>query len=264
MIALYDVVQIHTHKRLFIGLLVASLLVVGLLVLSIWFLVFSPERSMIYKFVLLAVALVLLVTIMLAGIGLTAIVLTIIRARPFALLQGPTRVALNTFFPLVLMLGRLLKIDMNRIKNSFIEVNNSLVRVMQISVAPGQLLLLAPHCLQNSACVHKVAGNVNNCRQCGQCMVSDLLQLRDRYGIMVGMATGGTLARKYVQDYRPKAIVAIACERDLTSGILDANPVPVLGVTNLRPHGPCQDTQFSFRRVEGAIQYFLSDGSDHI
>jgi len=29
------------------------------------------------------------------------------------------------------------------------------------------------------------------------------------------MAAGGTLARKYVQEYRPHAIVAIACERDL-------------------------------------------------
>ncbi len=260
----YNMVQFHEHKRLFIGLLVASLLVVGLLALSIWFLVFSPERSVIYKLVLLTVALVLLVAITLAGFGLAGIILTIIRERPFALLQGTTRVALNTFFPLVLMLGRLLKIDMDRIKNSFIQVNNSLIRVMQISVAPGQLLLLAPHCLQNSACVHKVTGNVNNCRQCGRCMVSDLLQLRDRYGIMVGMATGGTLARKYVQDYHPKAIVAIACERDLTSGILDANPVPVLGVTNIRPHGPCQDTQFSLWQVEGAIQYFLSHGSDYI
>ncbi|WP_423828271.1 DUF116 domain-containing protein [Sporotomaculum syntrophicum] len=233
-------------------------MVVGLLALSIWFLIFSPERSFVYKLVLLAVALMLLVIIMLAGFGLTAIVLTIIRAKPFALLQGPTRVALNTFFPLVLMLGRLLKIDMDRIKSSFIEVNNNLVRVKQITVAPEQLLLLAPHCLQNSDCVHKVTGNVDNCRRCGGCMVNDLLQFRDRYGIGVGVATGGTLARKYVQDYRPRAIVAIACERDLTSGILDANPIPVLGVTNLRPYGPCQDTRFSIQWVEEAIQYFIN------
>jgi hypothetical protein len=71
------------------------------------------------------------------------------------------------------------------------------------------------------------------------------------------MATGGTLARKYVRDYRPKAIVAIACERDLTSGILDANPVPVLGVTNLRPNGPCFNTKFSVQRVEESIRFFL-------
>lgn len=258
----HNMAQIHERKRLFIGLLLVSLLVVGFLALAIWYLIFNPERSVIYKLVLLAVAVVLVIVILLAGFGLAGIVITIIRAKPFALLRGPTRVAINTFFPLVLILGRLLRVDMDRIKRSFIEVNNNLVRALNISVPPEQLLLLAPHCLQSSTCVHKVTGSVDNCRRCGQCMVNDLLQLRDRYGIRVGMATGGTLARKYVRDYRPKAVVAIACERDLTSGILDANPVPVLGVTNLRPHGPCHDTQFSFQQVDEAIQYFLRNGSD--
>lgn len=257
-------VVIHERKRLFIGLLIVSLLVVGMLAAAIWYLVFCPERSLIYKLVLLAVAAVMVISITLAGFGLAGIVLTIISSRPLALLKGPVRVALNTFFPLVLILGRLLRIDMNRIKRSFIEVNNNLILAMHISVTPEELLLLAPHCLQNSACVHKVTGSVDNCRRCGRCMVSDLLKLRDFYGIRVGMATGGTLARKYVRDYRPKAIVAIACERDLTSGILDANPIPVLGVTNLRPHGPCHDTQFSYQRVDEAIQYFLRNGSDSI
>lgn len=254
---LNNVMQIHERKRLFIGLLVASLVVVSLLAAAIWYLVFSPERSLVYKFVLLSVAAVLAAGILLAGFGLAGIVLTIMRSRPLALLQGPMRVALNTFFPLVLILGRLFRIDMNRIKRSFIEVNNNLVQAMHIKAGPRQILLLAPHCLQNSECVHKVTGSIDNCRRCGKCGVNDILQLRDRYGIRVGMATGGTLARKYVRDYRPKAIVAIACERDLTSGILDANPIPVLGVTNLRPNGPCHNTQFSLQRVDEAIQYFL-------
>ncbi|WP_092483199.1 DUF116 domain-containing protein [Desulfoscipio geothermicus] len=249
--------QIHERKRLFIGLLVASLVVVSLLAAAIWYLVFSPERSLVYKLVLLSVVAVLAAGILLAGFGLAGIVLTIMRSRPLALLQGPMRVALNTFFPLVLILGRLFRIDMNRIKRSFIEVNNNLVQAMHINAGSHQILLLAPHCLQNSECVHKVTGSIDNCRRCGKCGVNDILQLRDRYGIRVGMATGGTLARKYVRDYRPKAIVAIACERDLTSGILDANPIPVLGVTNLRPNGPCHNTQFSLQRVDEAIQYFL-------
>lgn len=193
--------------------------------------------------------------------GLAGIVLTIIRARPLAPLRGPMRIVITTFFPLVLVLGKLIKIDLDRIKQSFIEVNNELVGAHSQPVKPHQLLLLAPHCLQNSECPHKVTGNINNCRRCGKCGVNDLLALRDQYGIRVGMATGGTLARKYVRDYRPLAIVAIACERDLTSGILDANPIPVLGVTNLRPNGPCYNTGFSLPLVEESIKFFLSQTS---
>lgn len=249
--------QAQGRKRLFIGLLSASLVLVGLLTAAIWYLIFSPEQSLFYKLVLLLLALALFAAILLVGFGLAGIVLTIVRSRLFLPFQGPMRVALNTFFPLVLVLGRIFRIDLDRIKRSFIEVNNDLVRAREIKIKPHQLLLLTPHCLQNSDCEHKVTGNVDNCRRCGKCSVNSILELRDRYGIRVGMATGGTLARKYIVDYRPRAIVAIACERDLTSGILDANPIPVLGVTNLRPHGPCFNTDFSLEQTEQAIRFFI-------
>ena len=73
----------------------------------------------------------------------------------------------------------------------------------------------------------------------------------------MSMATGGTLARKFVREYRPRAIVAIACERDLTSGIQDSNPIPVLGITNERPFGPCFNTEIRIERVEEALQFFM-------
>ena len=45
--------------------------------------------------------------------------------------------------------------------------------------------------------------------------------------------------------------MAIACERDLTSGIQDVYPLPAVGVMNLRPNGPCFNTHVDldeFRR----------------
>jgi hypothetical protein len=130
----------------------------------------------------------------------------------------------------------------------------------ELKIPPGQLLLLAPHCLQNSDCPHKITVDIDNCHRCGKCSVNSLLDLKDRYGINVGMATGGTLARKFVHEYRPRAIVAIACERDLTSGIQDSNPLPVLGVTNERPFGPCINTNISLPKVEEAIRFFIDEG----
>jgi len=255
---LSELVQVQERKRLFIGLLGVALVMAGLLVAALWYLLFSPERAGVYRVVLFLMAAVLIGLISLAGFGLLGIILTIVRSRPVLPFQGPMRVALNTFFPLVLALGRIFRIDLNRIKRSFIEVNNNLVRARKIKIAPHQLLLLAPHCLQNSECEHKITGNVDNCRRCGNCSVNNILEIRNRYGIRVGMATGGTLARKYIVDYKPRAIVAIACERDLTSGILDVNPLPVLGITNLRPNGPCFNTDFSLEQLDEAIRFFIN------
>ena len=37
-------------------------------------------------------------------------------------------------------------------------------------------------------------------------------------------------------------IVSVACERDLTSGIIDVGNIPVIGIVNERPNGPCYNT----------------------
>lgn len=251
------------HKRLFLGLLGASLLVVALLVAGTWYFIVTPNRSVAYQAILFITVSLLAGVMILAACGLGGIILTLLSARTFNPLQGPMRVAVNLFFPVALILGSILHIDPDRIKRSFIEVNNQLVLARRLAIRPGELLLLAPHCLQNSECHHKITVHVDNCRRCGKCSVSDLLALRDKYGFHMGLATGGTLARKLVREYRPRAIVAIACERDLTSGIRDSNPIPVFGVINDRPFGPCFNTRVFLLQVEEAILHFCAqEGRD--
>jgi hypothetical protein len=60
-------------------------------------------------------------------------------------------------------------------------------------------------------------------------------------------------------DKRPDVIIAVACERDLTSGIQDSYPVPVFGIFNKRPFGPCYDTDVDLELVEKGIITFLMD-----
>ncbi len=247
------------RKRLFVGLLGVSILAAGSLFAGIWFLALNPSRTVFDQILLLALAGLLVGGLMVAAFGIGGIVLTILYARDITALHGPMRVAVGIFFPIVLAIGRILNIDKDKIKRSFIEVNNDLVKSKELKLRPSEILLLVPHCLQQSDCPHKITTNIDNCRRCGGCDVNELLELRDTYGVNVGMATGGTLARKFVQEYRPRAIVAIACERDLTSGIQDSSPIPVLGVTNERPFGPCFNTRINVSKVEKAIRFFIDE-----
>jgi len=50
----------------------------------------------------------------------------------------------------------------------------------------------------------------------------------------------------------------VACEGDLTSGIRDCYPLPVLGVLNDRPFGPCYNTSVDLERIEEAIKAVLA------
>ncbi|WP_151191900.1 DUF116 domain-containing protein [Desulfotomaculum copahuensis] len=253
--------QFQVHKRLFLGLLAFSVMAAVLAAAAAWYLFFYPGRPLLYQLLLLVMIGLLAAALLFSACGLAGIVYALLVARTPAPLQGPMRVVVHLFFPLALLLGCVMHIDADRIKRSFVEVNNQLVRARRLKARPEELLLLAPHCLQRSECPHKITTDINNCRRCGRCDVTRLLDLREKYGIHIGMATGGTLARKYVREYRPLAIVAIACERDLTSGILDASPIPVLGVTNERPCGPCLNTRVDLGKVEAAIGEFLR-GSD--
>ena len=73
------------------------------------------------------------------------------------------------------------------------------------------------------------------------------------------VATGGTLARKIVTEIRPGAIVAVACERDLSGGLADTYPIPIIGISNERPYGPCLNTQVDLEKVKEAISFFSKD-----
>ena len=112
-----------------------------------------------------------------------------------------------------------------------------------MEVRPRSVLLLMPHCLQDKDCLVKITHRVQNCKRCGKCSIKDLLGLAEKYGVHIAVATGGTIARRIVIETRPDLIIAVACERDLTSGIQDTTPLPVYGIFNQRPFGPCLNTQ---------------------
>lgn len=125
-------------------------------------------------------------------------------------------------------------------------------------VSPERILLLLPHCLQNHECTHRITYDPYNCKKCGRCPVGDLVSLAERTGIRIAVATGGTLARRHVMETNPRAVIAVACPRDLGQGMLDAWPVPVYGIENTRPCGDCLDTRVDLREVEKVLEDLTS------
>lgn len=131
------------------------------------------------------------------------------------------------------------------------------VKLYKDRVTSDKILLLLPHCLQHHDCNRRITHNPYNCVRCGKCPVGSLLAVADKTGVEIAIATGGTLARRHVKEKRPVVVVAVACPRDLGQGMVDANPVPVVGVINSRPNGDCIDTQVDVKAVERAIKNLL-------
>ena len=249
------------RKRLFIGLITGTSILLCLLLLAGWiipFIGFSQIHwSLPYLFGLLFGSGIIFISW--ATLGL---VLQILKGRA-VLGTGKMRgMTIRIFLPLMTMLARLLGIDKRRVRQSFIRVNNELVRSENGKFAAKDILILTPHCLQASKCDRRLSYNVDNCVRCGKCPVAMLLKLRDHYGVTFAIATGGTIARRIVVQTRPKFIIAVACERDLTSGIQDTYPLPVYGVLNERPCGPCLDTTVPEVSMERALRMFIKDPAE--
>lgn len=247
----------QTRKRVFIGLITGSSVLICLFLAMVWFIPFvglttiHPAAPWVFGFATAALILAI-------GWAALALVLNILLGRPVLFAKRLRGITVKLFLPLMTLLGRAVGIPKQTVRASFIKVNNELVRGEGHRYAAERILLLMPHCIQNSRCKFRLTYDIDNCKRCGDCALAGLLDLRDKYGIRLAVATGGTIARRIVVQHRPSLIIAVACERDLASGIQDTHPLPVYGILNSRPFGPCLDTDVALDRVEWAIKEFTA------
>ncbi len=248
------------EKRLFILVSAGGLALLGGFVAIAWYLI-APRLVEFYEELPRLVGLAAVLACVVIAIGLGLIALSVVTGRRVLFSQRITATVVRILFPLVLMLATIIGINKDRVKRSFIAVNNALVAAGRDTIGPGRILLLLPHCLQATACPHRIAGGfIENCQGCGKCVIASLMTLAAESGLPLAVATGGTLARRVIGEIGPVGIIAVACETDLTSGITDSYPLPVYGILNERPHGPCRDTTVDLELVSRAIRLF-ADGS---
>jgi hypothetical protein len=125
------------------------------------------------------------------------------------------------------------------VENAAVKVYNALAAVRGRKVGKGEMLLLIPRCLSKET-------------------LDGVLGIAGKYGVPVFVATRGQLARRVIRERRPRAVVAVACERDLVSGLHDvAGKVPVLGLTMTLPVGPCKDARLNLGQLEEWVRSYV-------
>ncbi len=82
------------------------------------------------------------------------------------------------------------------VEHAAIDVYNTLAERRRRTVGKGELLVLIPRCLSKQA-------------------LDGVLAIAGRYDVPVFVATRGQLARRVIRERRPRAVVAVACERDM-------------------------------------------------
>ena len=125
------------------------------------------------------------------------------------------------------------------VENASVKVYNALALLRGRKVGKGELLLLIPRCLSKET-------------------LDEVLGIAGKYGVPVFVATRGQLARRVIRERRPRAVVAVACERDMVSGLHDvAGKIPVLGLTMTLPSGPCKDALLNMEQLEEWVRAYV-------
>jgi hypothetical protein len=78
----------------------------------------------------------------------------------------------------------------------------------------------------------------------------------------VAIVSGGTAAREMIKQKCPKAVIAVACENDLVTGLRDVQGIPVFAVLNQRPAGPCKDTTVDVEAVRFYIKRLIGGSEE--
>lgn len=141
-------------------------------------------------------------------------------------------------------------------QRAVIRLNNAIVRWRRVKAAPRDVLVLLPHCLHHESCRQDVVRDLDECRRCGKCSLAELVKARDDYGVLCCVVGGGRQALARLKAPGVKAVVAVACGKELVAGIWAAFPKPVLAVPNLTPDGPCRNTQADIAAVVAAVEVF--------
>ncbi|NLK87772.1 MAG: DUF116 domain-containing protein [Clostridiaceae bacterium] len=247
-------------KRLksLMGYTLLLLLVIGLMVLLFSYIyhLFSIDLYNSIINILIIISIMMMVSLVIA---MAAIFIALKTRRVYPFMIFPVKLGMKIVLPFALFVTDVLKNDKDMIRSLFIDINNLFVESGNIRRSPDKVLLLLPHCLQDSECSRKITNNVSNCVRCGRCKIGEIIEMAEKRGVQVFVATGGTAARNAIAKLKPEIVLSVACERDLAIGISDVSKIPVIGVLNNRPNGPCVNTTVDVDVLAGKLDKMLAE-----
>ena len=135
------------RKRLFITLMgITCLIVVAVIFLAWWI----PNRGLanIHPNLPHIVGIIMVVLSGAAIFGTGLLVLTTALGKDIFLTRFMRLVVIKFLLPVIEFVGRVIGLDKDNIRQSFIAMNNSLVLSQRMKVRPDRILVLLPHCIQ--------------------------------------------------------------------------------------------------------------------
>jgi len=199
----------------------------------------SPRLASWHPIVPIAVYVIAAIIITVTILWLLQAFLTTVTGRNFFPFMRRMQCVFDLAFEGAFKIAHIFGVSRDRVGHSFVMVYNEISRAMKKASDGDCLLLLLPRCLTKE-------------------QLKSIYALRDSYPIHIHTVSGGELARQRIRELKPTAVIGVACERDLVSGIRDVgNKISLIGIPNERPDGPCQNTIIDINELIDAIEFYV-------
>lgn len=153
---------------------------------------------------------------------------------------------------------RVFKFKPEVVDTTLVHLRNGLNARKFASVPPKDRVLFLPQCLRHPECPAKLSPEGIMCINCGRCGIGMIKEEAGALGYRVFVAPGGSLVKRMIRKYKPKAALGVGCHMEVKEGteLMDTFGIPSQGVILLRDG--CVDTRINamelMRRLRAGIR----------
>ena len=111
---------------------------------------------------------------------------------------------------------RLIGLKPENVDRIYIELKNDHFRDKFRQIEPGHKIIFLPQCLRKAGCKAGLDESGYHCVACSsECKVSAIKGKAENLGYRVFICTGGSMIAKIIIKYRPRAVLGIACMKEI-------------------------------------------------
>jgi uncharacterized protein len=111
-------------------------------------------------------------------------------------------------------------VDEKELFELYVETKNRAQMEKFAATSFDERIILLPRCMRAVDCPAEIGKNGYECKQCGKCAATEITKTTKELGYKgVFMLPGGSLGKTIVAKIKPKAVIGVACAKELVMGI---------------------------------------------
>lgn len=146
-----------------------------------------------------------------------------------------------------------LGIDDERVAYTYLDLKNKMNEEEFSKIDPKNRIIFLPQCLRASSCKAPQDELGYHCQLCGKCKIATIVKEARKVGSEVFVLPGASVIPRIIKEFKPQAILGVACFRELVQGVSLTEKHNILSQTICLLKDGCKNTDVDLDSVKGKL-----------